>query len=422
MRLHLTALAAGALASINRSDREDIITGTNLTNVALHGPTPIDICEGARRSPPWWRGGRVGWSAPECLARFLRTVAALVEDDPEKADNEGPTNATSTRRTLPRPNYRWANLAPAGTGTATLSQTLRGARVPHAHHKHHYTIELLRLRRELLGDGSTRARDAQPPDSFAITLREPAARLESGYRHRALELARRPKRPRAKPIDTIIGQWRHAAIARTTDDPDGNFFAGVVQLGADVNDAERARAPPPQIMQQFYWPQAGYLHAAAFFGATRLGLLCTETLSADLSALVSREEFLSLGGGGRRPVEVTRAHARAGRAPASARGDVVGEAHARRRRRERGRRALSQEIGQLPAAAVTDARERSHLTSAALRRWLNFGAYPVDTALYLLACRGTRSLRNTTRIDEVAATVLRERARLARVAASEAGS
>ena len=57
-------------------------------------------------------------------------------------------------------------------------------------------------------------------------------------------------------------------------------------------------------------------------------------------------------------------------------------------------------------------------TSEELRRWVNFHAYPVDTALYLLACRGPRSLRNATRIDEVAATVLRERARLTRGAGS----
>ena len=314
--------------------------------------TPIDLCddEAPLRGPPFWEGGRVAWSRPECLGEFLQRMVEL---------DHGAC-----------PLHKSANLAPAGSGTTTLYQSLQHIS-PHAHHAHLYTVELVSRR-----EGSPKLKslpaDPPPPNCFVITMREPAARLESGYRHAVLRrrnnVRKRPARTPARknatagwwnatalnePIDAEIDAWR-----RHPDVGAGATFGGLGENGT----LPRGMGV---IQHQFFWPSAGYVHGARAFGAKRVHLLCTDRLRDDLKRFArdawSMPNF-----------SVHTSFGRSERMPGDA----------------------------------------SHISSPAMRHWVNYYAYPADTALWRLACAEDATNRTLLAV-RIADDVLRERERRA---------
>lgn len=156
-----------------------------------------------------------------------------------------------------------ANLAPAGTGTLALSATLKDLGNRHWHHEHGATIADVRR-------GKRRGARVKAPECFLVTLREPASRLESGYRHKQLQ---RPGKAKTPPLDALLAEWRKRF------------------------DGGDAHALPWQFLKNFFWPQAGYVQAGAAACANRditIHVLCTERLRDDWAALAT--DRFGLGG------------------------------------------------------------------------------------------------------------------------------
>ena len=116
------------------------------------------------------------------------------------------------------------------------------------------------------------------------------------------------------------------------------------------------------IQHQFFWPSAGYVHGARAFGAKRVHLLCTDRLRDDLKRFArdawSMPNF-----------SVHTSFGRSERMPGDA----------------------------------------SHISSPAMRHWVNYYAYPADTALWRLACAEDATNRTLLAV-RIADDVLRERA------------
>lgn len=160
---------------------------------------------------------RKDWRWPEACAREF---AALLVDG-------GPSVRGPARECV--------NLAPAGGGTKTVTEALRAAGLPEcgstprggcAHHEH-----------ELYGARDAAARGAR---CVVATVREPAARLESGFRY----LVQREKIANAagKRINDVVAAWARDYDRRRQmrpllgvfGVPLAAFFAGVERADLDV--------------------------------------------------------------------------------------------------------------------------------------------------------------------------------------------
>ena len=107
--------------------------------------------------------------------------------------------------------------------------------------------------------------DVGRPTCFFWTLREPAKRIESGYRHAVQLMASHPlfsvRRP--PPLDNLMASWR----------------------------ANATRRPPPAIQENFFRGQVGYLKGGLRLcrrKAIQIIPLCTETLADDWADAAAR--------------------------------------------------------------------------------------------------------------------------------------
>ena len=233
------------------------------------------------------------------------------------------------------------NLCPAGTGTLTLKDALLATPAAFAHHSHRVGLPDLH---DMTATASLAAkrRDGSDFDGkrrggarcLFVTLREPAARLESAYRHSQLRF-----KPRHDPpaLDGVLEAWR-----------------GRVAGGAAA-EAEL----PPQILVDFFLPQAAYVkpappHCAA--GDLTVHVLCTTTLATDWAAAATAKLGLAA------PPRIDPAHSKHVRSSGAA--------------------STSPE----KRAYVARVQGRSKIANASTRRWINEELYPTDTALFRHFC------------------------------------
>lgn len=257
------------------------------------------------------------WS-PACLRAFLELLVG------------GTCGAEAPARP---PSRRCVNLAPAGTGTLTLTRALRRAGLPECaprndtgadnaprgcHHHHHGRFALadvaapcVRAPRVLL---LFLLSAVERPRQVVATLREPAARFASGLSYLLLRDARRRAPPR-------------------------NASALLADFEAAYETRGGPRAPPAGF---FGVPQVAHLAGLTCARRRGLHLLCTDALTADLDALGVDLDWPELRG----------EHANDRGATHAARADVE--------------RALT----------------------PAWRKWLNTEAYAADFAAFSVRCRG----------------------------------
>ena len=192
--------------------------------------------------PPRRARGKFGGAHPNRTGLAVDLCGAAPDAERCAADVLATAAACATRR-QPRLG-ECANLSPPGTGTMALYHALRLSGAKRAAHDHQRA-----------------AVDVPDAPCLLMTLREPAARMESGYRFVYLKAPRKP----APTLDEMLAAWR------------ANLTEG------------RRWAPPAGYMANFFWPQAGYLKGLTAQGCRKgrvaLHVLCTETLGADWARL-----------------------------------------------------------------------------------------------------------------------------------------
>ena len=306
-----------------------------------------------------------------------------------------------------------ANLAPAGTGTTALANTMaavvKASPNPvsrHVHHNHELTLPMLRdgYRDGAAAGGGGGAR------CFVMTVREPAARIESGYHAKnqvvcsrapdSSELSDCGDEPAAGDVgvDALVAAWYvrtpkpggislAARLARCNENggvaapapADGDcLFGGVGLAGLPPFFASDGFSSHGLPMLRYVLGGPPCLSAAAAAAAAapdaardesvELHFVCTASLERDLARLV-RDVF-------HEPplfAPQNRGHFE----------DIVGRAAG----------------GDAAASAFL---ARRHLSDAALREWLDVMLFPADTALWEVFC--DRPGNNRTAATTTAAT------------------
>ena len=239
------------------------------------------------------------------------------------------------------------NLAPSGSGTRTLFHAL----LPHsklARHDHLRTIE------RVVGERNASS-------CFVITLREPVERIEAGFHDTHGGPCVVNEIVKSCRIDDVAANW--TLKARTKPCHQREDFLG------------RTRRESGSTLV-FSMPTLYYLLGNECPTARHeIHLLCTKTLTDDLSGLFSRF-------GAQKDTEVVSVYSQLGN----------------------------------PAENKTQAQlsvlNRTTIHDQALRDWVNFVMFPADTALYQVFCTGSRDGRDEARVGRIVDAVSRRGAEL----------
>ena len=227
-----------------------------------------------------------------CPSPSLATVTAL--SDPAVADILSNPRHRLQRCAMRRPDVasltQCANLAVAGTGSETLSHLLGSKRNQYVHHYH-----------------VKRIRDFPAARCFIATIRDPAERLESGYRFELVNDAFNPTQPLnslAGPFPTLgafvdalqnTSSSRHQRallmLQRSSLEPSRKFQHSMATLpncwrftSASASRLIQSKTSFSCIGSNFLVPQVDYL-IGADCSRTELHFLCTRTLERDWAAM-----------------------------------------------------------------------------------------------------------------------------------------
>ena len=238
---------------------------------------------------------------------------------------------------------RCVNLAVSGTGSKHIFRALNPVSQL-IQHQHSRTI-LSEEKRGLAQSGV---------DCFIATLREPTSRFEAGFRDSTANQRTFPS------IDEALSKFPAEARARPWED----FFGRTLRITSGISSSV------------FNWPTTGYLLGSESLcpsGGAHVHLLCTETLTADLSRLLTRF----------------------------------------------GRTELIKEDAKTRGFTYHPKSEfelmmvnRSTIRSPALRDWISLVMFPTDTMLHRVFCTGNRDGRDAERVRSIVQNVSRQGAAL----------
>ena len=272
------------------------------------------------------------------------------------------------------------SVAPSGTGTTTITMFLRHVGSRYTHHDHSFTLRGFRTRRSNeLNYTFAKGHTDEPPRCFLLSLREPAARMESLKRFgdgsalaahrfpiprpgsnisaRAAELAylQQALTPMhdvvsAAATASVSPQWWHARGrgSSTVSSGQGSLLGFLPQLWINL---------VPQLNLVDYVLPLQSLERECATGAIEIHPLCNEHLDTSLEAL--RTAF-GVPSGGDGPIERHQSRSSASAYSTLARNAGVDAGH-----------------------LVIN---RSRLEDAALRRWVNECVFHADSALWRAFC------------------------------------